>query len=51
MYLHFGDASSGMSGGVCTCSGFGVLLGRGWYFGSCHLGVHFGGGLGISKNC
>ena len=40
---------SGMSGGVCTCSGFGVLLGRGWYFGSCHLGVCFGGGFGISK--
>ena len=38
-----------MSGGVCTCSGVGVLLGRGWYFGSCHLGVSFGGGFGISK--
>ena len=38
-----------MSGGVCTCSCFGVLLGRGWYFGSCHIGVSFGGGFGISK--
>ena len=27
IYLHFGDVGSGMSGGVCTCSGFGVLLG------------------------
>ena len=38
-----------MSGGVCTCSGFGVLLGRGWYFGSCHLGVSFGVGLVYQK--
>ena len=49
MYLHFDDAGSGMSGGVCTFSGFGVLLGRGWYSGSCQLGVSFGGGFGISK--
>ena len=25
------------------------LLGRGWYFGSCHLGVSFDGGFGISR--
>ena len=38
-----------MSGGVCNCSGFGVLLGRGWCFGSCCLVVSFGGGFGILK--
>ena len=38
-----------MSGGVCTSSGFGVLQGRGWYFGSCHLDVSFGSGFGILK--
>ena len=38
-----------MSGGICTYSGFGSLLGRGWYFGNCHLVVSFGGGFGISK--
>ena len=38
-----------MSGGICTCSGFGVLLGRGWYFGSCHLGVSLVVGLVYQK--
>ena len=39
-----------MSGEVCTCSGFGVLLGREWYFGSFHFGISFGGGFWYIKN-